>query len=192
LKNKGKQQRSRTTIETILTAAGRVLVTHGYEKATTNRIAAQAGYSVGTVYQYFENKEDIYGELVDQALAKLLAAAADCPVQETLEGTLRQLLARVLVALEQDTVLVQSIESLLVGQFRHKRDLAFETLVESISELLVHHKNEIVLDDHRMAARIIAGAAEGLANSGTTRLIGHEELEAQALRLQLAYLTMQA
>jgi AcrR family transcriptional regulator len=61
LKNKGKQQRSRETIKTILGAAAQVLIEQGYEKATTNRIAECAGYSVGTLYQYFDHKEDIYG-----------------------------------------------------------------------------------------------------------------------------------
>jgi AcrR family transcriptional regulator len=185
LKNKGKQQRSRDTIQTILSAAGQVLIDHGYEKATTNRIAEYAGYSVGTLYQYFDNKEDIYGELVDQ-----IAAAANCPVKDTLEITLKELLYRILNALEQNPALIQSIEALLVGRFRDKRAAGFESIVDSISRLLEAHRDEIVVKDLGIAARILVGASEGLANGGKTGLASHEDLEKQALRLQLAYLTM--
>lgn len=190
MKNKGKQQRSRDTIQTILSAAGQVLIDHGYEKATTNRIAEYAGYSVGTLYQYFDNKEDIYGELVDQALSKLIAAAANCPVKDTLEITLKELLYRILNALEQNPALIQSIEALLVGRFRDKRAAGFESIVDSISRLLEAHRDEIVVKDLGIAARILVGASEGLANGGKTGLASHEDLEKQALRLQLAYLTM--
>ena len=190
MKHKGKQTRSRETIQTILAAAGQVLIDHGYEKATTNRIAEHSGYSVGTLYQYFEDKEDIYSEVVDQALSNLISAAADCPVQDTLENTLEHLLNRILQALERNPALIQSIESLLVGQFRDKREAAFDALVNSISMLLEPHKDEIAVEDLDLAAGILVGATEGLTNNNKIRLINHEDLATQALRLQLAYLTM--
>ena len=37
---------------------------HGYAHGTTNRIAAEAGLSVGSLYQYFPNKDAILVELV--------------------------------------------------------------------------------------------------------------------------------
>ncbi len=53
------QDRSRRTVETILEAAAQVLETRGYATATTDRIAERAGVSVGTLYQYFPNKDAI-------------------------------------------------------------------------------------------------------------------------------------
>ena len=189
LKNKGKQQRSRETIKTILGAAAQVLIGQGYEKATTNRIAECAGYSVGTLYQYFDDKEDIYGELIDQALVELLRAAVNCPIQACLEETLKELLARVIRGLEQNPALIQALQELLVGQFRYKRNAAYESIIASTTRLLEAHRSEIVVDDLRLAARIIVGAAEGVANSGEIELMQHHDLEAHLLRLQLAYLT---
>jgi len=191
LKHKGKQTRSRETIQTILAAACQVLIDRGYEKTTTNHIAEHSGYSVGTLYQYFEDKEDIYSEVVDQAISNLIGAAADCPVHDTLENTLQHLLHRMLQALERNPALIQSIEGLLVGQFRDKREAAFEALVNSISRLLEPHKDEIAVTDLELAAGILVGATEGLTNNIKIRQLNHEDLETHALRLQLAYLTME-
>ena len=189
MKNKGKQQRSRETIKTILGAAAQILIAQGYEKATTNRIAECAGYSVGTLYQYFDDKEDIYGELIDQALVELMKAAVNCPIQTSLEETLHELLARIIRGLEQNPALIQALQELLVGQFRYKRNAAYESIIASTTRLLEAHRSEIAVDDLSLAARIIVGAAEGVANSGEIELMQHRDLEAHLLRLQLAYLT---
>ncbi len=60
-----RQDRSRETVDGILRAAARILARDGYEAATTNRIAEVAGVSVGSLYQYFPNKDAIVAALVD-------------------------------------------------------------------------------------------------------------------------------
>jgi AcrR family transcriptional regulator len=60
------QRRSRATNDAILDASARVLQTHGYLQATTNRIATHAGCSIGTLYQYFGNKDEIFGALIER------------------------------------------------------------------------------------------------------------------------------
>lgn len=60
------QERSRETVEAILTAAARVLVKDGYDATTTNKIAARAGVSIGSLYQYFPSKEAIVAALVER------------------------------------------------------------------------------------------------------------------------------
>src|SRR6185295_11214806 len=67
-----KQERARATIESVLEAAAQILVDEGYEGATTNRIAEQAGVSIGSVYQYFPNKESIVAELIERTLVKVM------------------------------------------------------------------------------------------------------------------------
>jgi AcrR family transcriptional regulator len=44
------------SVEAILDATIQVLLTVGRERLTTTRVAARAGVSVGTLYQYFPNK----------------------------------------------------------------------------------------------------------------------------------------
>lgn len=53
------QERSRQTVRAILEAGAQVLEQVGYAAATTDRIAARAGVSIGTLYQYFPNKDAI-------------------------------------------------------------------------------------------------------------------------------------
>lgn len=55
-----KQQRSRQTVEAVLEAVRRVLRRHGAEAITTNRIAEAAGVSIGSLYQYFPDKQAIF------------------------------------------------------------------------------------------------------------------------------------
>jgi AcrR family transcriptional regulator len=54
-----RQRRSRQLVEDILEAAIRVLSREGASRFTTARVAETAGVSVGSLYQYFPNKEAI-------------------------------------------------------------------------------------------------------------------------------------
>lgn len=60
------QDRSRVTVEAILEATTHILTEEGYEKANTNRIAERAGISIGSLYQYFPNKESLMAALIEQ------------------------------------------------------------------------------------------------------------------------------
>ena len=51
------QARSAVTVEAISEATIQVLLTHGAERFTTTRVAARAGVSVGTLHQYYPNKQ---------------------------------------------------------------------------------------------------------------------------------------
>ncbi len=52
-----RQVRSAELVEAILEAAVRVLAREGARRFTTVRVAEEAGVSVGSLYQYFPNKE---------------------------------------------------------------------------------------------------------------------------------------
>jgi AcrR family transcriptional regulator len=54
-----KQDRSSRFVEDILEAAVRVLKREGARRFTTVRVAEEAGVSVGSLYQYFPNKESL-------------------------------------------------------------------------------------------------------------------------------------
>ncbi len=44
----------------VIEAAINEFATYGYMNANTNKIARQAGISIGSLFQYFENKEDLF------------------------------------------------------------------------------------------------------------------------------------
>ncbi|MFC5001364.1 TetR family transcriptional regulator [Dactylosporangium cerinum] len=58
----------------ILDAAGQVFAEAGYEKATTNAIAAAAGISPGSLYQFFGNKEAIAVALAERFVEQMREA----------------------------------------------------------------------------------------------------------------------
>jgi AcrR family transcriptional regulator len=60
------QQRSRVTVEAILEAAGLLLAKKGYAASSTNAIARRAGVSIGSLYQYFPNKDSIFLALMER------------------------------------------------------------------------------------------------------------------------------
>jgi AcrR family transcriptional regulator len=57
------QDRSRQTVRVILEAAARVFEERGTAAATTDAIAERAGVSIGSLYQYFPNKESLLAVL---------------------------------------------------------------------------------------------------------------------------------
>ncbi len=88
-------------LETILEAAARVFVKEGYARATTNRIAAAAGISVGSLYQYFPGKDAIAVALLRRHRDRILEGVAShlADVDEaSLEVRVRELVRAVLAA----------------------------------------------------------------------------------------------
>jgi AcrR family transcriptional regulator len=68
-----RQARSQATFTAIVDACSRVLANSSYEALTTNRISERAGVSIGTLYEYFPNREAIVAALVDAACRRLVA-----------------------------------------------------------------------------------------------------------------------
>lgn len=74
-----KQGRSARTVEAILESAAHILETGGFDGYNTNAIAARAGASIGSVYQYFGSKDAITMALIsaeNEGLASALDSAA--------------------------------------------------------------------------------------------------------------------
>jgi AcrR family transcriptional regulator len=54
------------TVDAIIEAAGQLLVSKGRAAVTTNAVAERAGVSIGSLYQYFPNKEAIFAALQER------------------------------------------------------------------------------------------------------------------------------
>ncbi|QGZ63268.1 TetR/AcrR family transcriptional regulator [Paraburkholderia acidisoli] len=86
------QRRSAATVEAILEAAARILEQGGLAGYTTNAIAERAGVSVGSLYQYFPNRDALTAALIERESAPLLAAAEVASTASSCEAVLRGLI----------------------------------------------------------------------------------------------------
>ncbi len=68
------QARSVALVEAILEAAAGILETSGLAALTTNEVAERAGVSIGSLYQYFPNKDAILASLITRQEIALRAA----------------------------------------------------------------------------------------------------------------------
>ena len=86
-----RQRERELRLQTILTAAGTLFAREGYHQNGMERIADEAEVSVGTVYFYFKNKEDLLVKLLDQTGYELrnLLGTAFKNADGTLEGLRR-------------------------------------------------------------------------------------------------------
>src|SRR5690242_1509962 len=123
------QQRSREMVERIL-AAGRVVVLRdGYDAASTNRIAAEADISPGSLYQYFPNKDAVLSAIVDRysddVSERITAALAD-RFDETGPEMVRATLNALLDALEDSAELLRIVADELPRNENRARAEALE------------------------------------------------------------------
>ncbi len=90
-----RQRRSRERVEQILNAAAEVFTEVGYDVATTHLIAARAGAAVGSLYQFFPDKQAIFRALADRHMIQLQAFYAELSIPEMSELSLEDLVKRI-------------------------------------------------------------------------------------------------
>src|SRR5262249_61443812 len=71
------QARSQTRVANILKATGALLGEVGYADLTTNLIAERAKIPVGSIYQFFESKDDIVAAVVEQFRERIVQLAGE-------------------------------------------------------------------------------------------------------------------
>ena len=155
------QKRSQETVNRILAAAAQVLVQGGYEAMSTNNVARQAEISVGTIYRYFDDKDELLVALRDQTSADVTAAlhraAADAIGKTPIEG------ARIMVE-----TLVQGLEShggvakaLVNGVPLGTQSNVLPDIERQLSHvarlLLAHHRPELPDDEVELLTYLVMG-----------------------------------
>ena len=153
----------------VFEAAARVLQSEGYAGATTNRIAEVAGVSVGTIYQYFANKEHLFDALIrseiEAVLEVLQGAAFDS--REPIADALQHLLRLLIQARPDAPSLYRSLEQVPNALFRRRLAAVREGVIAWVRAFLMSHRREINVPDLDVAAFVIVAAAEGVAGSAS-------------------------
>ncbi len=164
------QARSRETFEAILQAAAQVFQRLGYAGATTNRIADRAGVSIGSLYQYFPNKDAILLALSERHLQQgierlgplIEAFAADPPpVREGLS-----ILIAAMVGLHADSPRLHRVlfeESPRPAALQERIAATEKVAVEAVETWLLG-REEVGVADRRLAAEMVVGVIEGVTH----------------------------
>lgn len=176
------QQRSRATVEAMLDATARVLVQEGYDRASTNRIAAVAGVSVGSLYQYFPNKEALVSALVarhSREMLQLLRGALHNVATLDLESALRELIRAMIEAHRIDPALHRIFDEQIprMGQLAEIEAIEHEVFA-LIRAWLEEHRDEIQVRDLDTATFICVTTVETLTHQIVLRPESHASTEA--------------
>lgn len=162
------QARAQATYDAILEAAAQVLVADGFDHASTNRLAQVAGVSVGSLYQYFGNKEGVYTALIEQhcdkqvaLLQQMVGALGSAPLTLAVKAYIQAMIA----SHEQD----RPVHRALSQQAAH---LGLEPLrrVHAESRRVVRayleaHRDAILPRDLDLTAFVLVGMVEGIVDS---------------------------
>lgn len=188
-----RQSRSTATVACILEAATRILARDGLAGFNTNRVAEVAGVSVGSVYQYFPNKDALVAALVERAqddlatgIESAIAACAERPLEESLallaSLAVRQQYQRPLLAAALD----HEEQRLPLGNRLRRTE---SRILRAIGRLLARHRAS--LDPHlpREAARDCFALTRALVEADVGRRRSPPPgLDARIVRALLGYL----
>ena len=152
-----RQKRSAATVEVILDGAARILEREGLERFNTNAVAAAAGVSIGSLYQYFPGKDALMAALVrrdaTRFAAEVEAAVAERPGEDWREAVLR----------------------LIAAAVGHQLDLP------NLARILDFEEARLPLDDQTAAAeRAMMAAIVGVLRRGEGALADLDLMEAAA------------
>ncbi len=193
-RKKPRQQRSAEMVEIILQAATRVLERESLAGFNTNRVAEVAGISVGSLYQYFPNKEALVAALIDRTQTALVEAVD--AVVDSMEGAT---LNESLLALARLAVQQQYARPLLAAALDHEEKrlplqgrlhASANKLVSGAERLLARHRAELPADLPASAAADCLVITKALVEAEAgLRADPPPDLEARIFRAMAGYLT---
>ena len=161
-----RQARSRATVDTILQASARVLVRRGFDGFTTNEVAAAAGVSIGSLYQYFPNKEALVAALMMQHVEEMSAAilseltrVAQLPMAQAVRAVIELTVRAHAIDPELHQVLTEQVPR--VGRLAKLRELDAITH-RMVAGMLAARKAELAIRDPEVASFVIVSAIEAI------------------------------
>lgn len=167
------QARSRALVDAVAEACLRILEKEGEDALTVNRIAEVSGATVGSIYQYFPNKDSmiaaVYERILDQESTQLYE------MREQLKGlplpaTLRQVFANMIRVEQRLHSLSQSFHmryrtALHLGQWHAPRGSTQEFINTTWLPLLQIHASEVQTDTPDLAAYLMGQGLREIIHS---------------------------
>ena len=203
LKKVPQQARSRQMVDFILEGAARVLNAAPLAETTTNRIAEVAGVGIGSLYQYFDDKEAIALSLLQQHLKESAAMVRNARLASDGQGVSERLRTIFVECLRdhrgKPMLHLNLIDVCGAVPSAARFDASIGTMVDDISAILRDHRPEAHVDHIRLCATSLHQSIVMLVHAAICRpnlerdgtIIGHfEALDAanrQVLDLHLRH-----
>jgi AcrR family transcriptional regulator len=176
------QERSRATVNALVEATARILVREGFDAASTNRIAALAGVSVGSLYQYFPSKEALVAAVIERhhrEIMQVVRGALAEVASQPLEPAIRKLVAVAIEAHRVDPKLHRVLTEQIprtgrlenVETFSRQNYALFRAYLED-------HRDEVRAMDMGLAAFVCVTSIEALTH---TAVLHHHDLSNDAM-----------
>jgi AcrR family transcriptional regulator len=176
------QERSRATVNALVEATARILVREGFDAASTNRIAALAGVSVGSLYQYFPSKEALVAAVIERhhrEIMQVVRGALAEVASQPLEPAIRKLVAVAIEAHRVDPKLHRVLTEQIprtgrlenVETFSRQNYALFRAYLED-------HRDEVRAMDMGLAAFVCVTSIEALTH---TAVLHHHYLSNDAM-----------
>lgn len=195
-----RQARSRALVEAVLDAAAQILAQHGREALTTNAVALKAGVSIGSLYQYFPNRDAVIAAVADRHSHRIYHHVADLDLREetTLEGAVTRIVAALFAAHRIDPALHCALDGDLAhgpnggGHLHHHHHAGTkDAMAMQIGSLRPPIRDEIRRNDIALAAVIVAELVHAMAHAAIVH--PHENsastgFEREATTASIAYL----
>jgi AcrR family transcriptional regulator len=190
------QDRSRATVEAIVEAAARILVKHGYDAFTTNRVAEKAGVSIGSLYQYFPHKDALLSELmrrhvidIERGVEEMAVHALTAPLTDVIRAGIQQNVQSHLIDPELHRVLSEEVP--LLGALDWKGAMN-DRMSARVRAMLEARRDEIAVADIDLAVYILTRTVEAVVHNavGQQREALRSGMLADELtRMLIGYLT---
>jgi AcrR family transcriptional regulator len=185
------QERSRNTVEVIVEAAARILTKEGAGALSTNRIAEVAGVSVGSLYQYFPNREAIVAALIERKfdIVRTIFGAFPAIGDDTPLADLIAERVAILMRIAMEDFPPE------IGTFGPPRkEVAapiFATVEDEIRRVIEARRDALAIADPALAAAVCTAAARGVLVGARHRRITAppETITAELTALIVRYLT---
>jgi AcrR family transcriptional regulator len=182
------QARSQETVAVILEASARILESDGLRGFNTNTIAAKAGVSIGSLYQYFPNKDSIVLALLsgfEETFHDTVVKAVQDGKGKELKSRLR-LVVRALVNVHYYRPrLNRVLESEEERLGSDADDAAFHA---NLLQLLRDHKNEMAMPVSRVTERVFMAILRAVVDLGLASGASPQSTEERAMHAICGYL----
>ncbi len=155
-----KQARSKAKVAAIVDAATQHFLAHGYDALSTADVAKAANVSVGTLYQFFDNKDDLMHAIAEEHLAHMEAFQAELFGPDAIYVPPHILVSRSIDWLVQHNMVNPTYEQIFGGSWGDEslmqlQETAMGGIVTGLATVIRHHAPDLPAADVQVGASLL-------------------------------------